>query len=148
MYLATQNANPFGSLIAAYIVAEDPASGTLVKLPGKVSLCQAAGEVIARETCGTPGQLILTFENEPQLPFEDAELHFFGGERAPLATPARCGTYTTQAAFVPWSAEAWDQAQQTKTASSSFTIASGPKTPANPGGRPVPRREPARSARR
>jgi hypothetical protein len=133
VYLATQNANPFGSLIAAYIVAEDPVSGVLVKLPGKVSLCQSAGEVIAGETCGAPGQLVSTFENEPQLPFEDAELHFFGGERAPLATPAHCGTYTTHAAFVPWSAEKWDEAQVTKTATSTFAITSGPNGSACPG---------------
>ncbi|MGH2878058.1 MAG: hypothetical protein ACRDK4_00390 [Solirubrobacteraceae bacterium] len=106
VYLAAQNANPFGGLLAMYIVAEDPVSGTLVKLPGEVSLCQAAGEVIAGESCAAAGQLITTFENEPQVPFEDAELHFFGGERAPLSTPARCGQYTTRASFVPWSGSA------------------------------------------
>jgi hypothetical protein len=113
VYLASQNVNPFGSLIAAYIVAEDPESGVLVKLPGEVTLTPS-------------GQVIGTFKNNPQLPFEDAEIHFFGGEKAPLATPARCGTYTTDATFVPWSAEAWDEEQQTKTATSQFTIDSGP----------------------
>jgi hypothetical protein len=106
VYLASQNTNPFGGLLAMYLVAEDPVSGTLVKLPGEASLCQAAGESIAGESCAAAGQLIATFENEPQVPFEDAELHFFGGERAPLSTPARCGGYTTQASFVPWSGNA------------------------------------------
>ena len=42
------------------------------------------------------GQIVATFEEHTRSsPFEDAELHFFGGERAPLATPAHCGTYTT-----------------------------------------------------
>jgi hypothetical protein len=109
VYLATPapngelGQNPFNSLIAMYIVAEDPVSGSLVKSPGRVSLCGSASETIAGETCETQGQLIATFENTPQLAFEDAELHFFGGERAPLATPSHCGTYTTEATYTPWS---------------------------------------------
>jgi hypothetical protein len=91
VYVATQNANPFGSLIAMYIVAEDPISGVLVKLPLNVSLN------------GETGQLTTTLENSPQLPFEEAEFHFFGGPRAPLATPAHCATYTTSAVLTPWS---------------------------------------------
>jgi hypothetical protein len=136
VYLASQNQNPFGSLIAAYIVAEDVEAGVLVKLPGEVSLCKNAGEElparegVTKERCGAPGQLVSAFENEPQLPFEDAELHFFGGERAPLATPAHCGTYTTDATFTPWSGT------RPVTATSAFQVDSGPKTAAQPNGGP------------
>ncbi len=120
VYLATQNENPFGSLIAMYIVAEEEASGVLVKLAGTVHLTDT-------------GQLVSTFENSPQAPFEDAELHFFGGERAPLATPARCGAYETAASFAPWSAEPWDEAAVTAHAKSTFAIASGPHGSPCPG---------------
>jgi hypothetical protein len=85
VYLASQEANPFGSLLAMYIVATDPVSGTLVKLAGEVQLCQAPGQVIDGMTCQGLGQIITLFKNNPQLAFEDAEFHFFGGERAPLA---------------------------------------------------------------
>ncbi|HEY2142008.1 MAG TPA: hypothetical protein VGG98_08110 [Solirubrobacteraceae bacterium] len=120
VYLAAQEANPFGSVLAMYIVAEDPVSGSLVKLPERVTLCQGAGEVIAGETCEAAGQLVATVEDNPQLPFEDAELHFFGGERAPLASPSRCGTYTTTATYVPWSGTEPVKSQ------SSFQITTGP----------------------
>jgi hypothetical protein len=115
VYLAEQNSNPFGSLIAMYAVAEDPISGTVIKLPFNVSLNPSTG------------QLVATSENSPQLPFENAEFHFFGGERAPLATPSRCGAYTTQASFVPWSAESNPaHPEAPHTAESTFNITSGP----------------------
>ena len=120
VYLASQNENPFGSLLALYLVAEDPVSGVLIKLTGKVSLCQSVGEVIAGISCGALGQLISTFENSPQAPFEDAELEFFGGERAPLATPAYCGAYTTTASIAPWSGN------EPVSSSSTFGITAGP----------------------
>jgi hypothetical protein len=114
--------NPFSKHVAMYMVAEDPVSGSLVKLPGKVELGGEEGvEGLA------PGQVRATFEDNPQLPFEDAELHFFGGERAPLASPSRCGTYTTEAAFTPWSGGSVETSQ------ASFQITSGPNGSPCPG---------------
>jgi hypothetical protein len=120
MYLATPapngeaGENPFNSFIGLYIVAEDPVSGTLVKLPGRGRLDPVTG------------QLVSTFENTPQLAFEDAEIHLFGGERAPLSTPSHCGTYTTNATFTPWSGSGPVRS------SSSFQITSGPNGTACP----------------
>ncbi len=107
-YLAQQNANPFGSLIAMYIVVYDPVSGVRVKVAGEVKPNQVTG------------QLVATFDNTPDLPFEDLSLHFFGGSRAPLGTPALCGGYTTTASIVPWSGDA------SVDSSSEFKITSGP----------------------
>jgi hypothetical protein len=91
VYVAAQNANPFGSLVALYIVARDPVSGILAKVPAEVALDPVTG------------RLTTTIHNNPQAPIEDIELHFFGGGRGPLATPALCGTYTTTGSFTPWS---------------------------------------------
>jgi DNA-binding beta-propeller fold protein YncE len=107
VYLAAQNANPFGSLVAMYMMVEDPVSGSTIKLTGEVKLTAT-------------GQIVTTFKNTPDLPFENLELHFFGGERAPLATPTRCGTYTTTAVFTPWDGNA------PVTSESSFVIDHGP----------------------
>jgi hypothetical protein len=114
-YVAAQNANPFGTLIAMYIVAEEPESGVLVKLAGEVQLNQATGQITA------------TFLNNPQAPAEEVELHLYGGERAALSTPTRCGTYTTTATLSPWSGNPPVQV------SSSFQITSGPHGSACPG---------------
>ena len=120
VYLASQEANPFGSLVGMYVVAEDPESGVLVKLAGQVELTET-------------GQVVAKFDNSPQAAFEDAELHFFGGERAPLASPARCGSYTTNAAFVPWAAEPSDEAAVSVRAASTYEVTSGPRGAACPG---------------
>jgi hypothetical protein len=116
VYLAAQNANPFGGLLALYIVVEDPKAGIVVKFAGKVTLDPVTG------------QLVTTFEDTPQLPFEDLKLHFFGAARAPLSTPSSCGSYTTSAVITPSSGNAPVES------SSTFQITSGPdETPcANP----------------
>jgi hypothetical protein len=100
--------NPFNSLLAMYIIARDPVSGVLVKLPGKATLDPSSGQITA------------TFDNNPQLAFEDAEIHLLGGERAPFASPSHCGLYTTDATFTPWSGTG------PVSSSSSFEIKSGP----------------------
>jgi len=89
VYLAEQEHNPFGSLLAIYITAEG--SGTLVKLAGHV---QANPQT---------GQLSTTVTEAPDLPFEDFKLEFFDGPRAPLMTPAACGTYEATGTLAPWS---------------------------------------------
>ena len=115
VYLAAQNANPFGSLIALYIIAQDPEAGVLVKLAGEVTLD------------GRTGQLVSTFLNTPQLPFEELNLELFGGADGSLSTPSRCGVYQTTASLTPWS----DAPPVNPT--SVFEITSGPKGSPCPG---------------
>jgi hypothetical protein len=92
LYLAKQFDNPFDSLLALYISIHDPETGIVVKLPGKATLDPATG------------QISTSFEENPQVPFEDLELHVFEGPRASLRTPPTCGPKATNATFTPWSA--------------------------------------------
>jgi hypothetical protein len=108
VYLASQNDNPFGSLIALYIVAENSEYGVLVKVAGQVT------------PDSVTGQLVTTFQETPPLPFSDLKLSFFGTARAPLSTPALCGTYTTETSIEPWSGTS------AVSPSSKFQITSGP----------------------
>jgi hypothetical protein len=108
-YLAAQEENPFGSLLALYLVVYDKESGVRVKLAGEV------------KPDPVTGQLVSTFRETPQLPFEDLKLHFYGGERAPLATPPLCGSYQASAQITPWS-----ENTTANISSSPFAITSGP----------------------
>jgi hypothetical protein len=92
IYLATQTDNPFHSLLAGYIVVDDPTTGVVIKVPGNLT------------PDPTTGQITGVFDNNPQFPFSDLKLHFFGGDRGELATPEGCDTYTTTSELTPWSA--------------------------------------------
>jgi len=50
------------------------------------------------------GQLTASFLNNPELPFTDFVLHFYGGPRAVLVNPSACGPATTSMDLTPWSA--------------------------------------------
>jgi uncharacterized repeat protein (TIGR01451 family) len=83
MYLASQGDNPFGSLLALYLVIHDTEQrGALIKIPGKIEVDQ------------TTGQITTVFDDNPQFPFDDLTLKFRSGPRAPLVNPPSCGTQT------------------------------------------------------
>jgi hypothetical protein len=89
VYVARQNANPFGSTLAIYLWAQ--ADGAVVKLAGHVSANPVTG------------QLTTTFSETPQLPFKSLRVRLEAGPRASLATPEGCGSYSTVIALTPWS---------------------------------------------
>jgi hypothetical protein len=82
--------NPFGSRLAVYGVVKG--SGILVKLAGRV------------DADPSTGQLRVSFDSIPQLPFQDLEVRFWDGPRALLTTPSRCGTYTGDSELTAWGA--------------------------------------------
>jgi hypothetical protein len=98
IYLAAQEDNPFHSLLAIYLVIDDRVSGVVVKLAGHVELGEGGDGL-------SPGQIRTSFLENPELPVENVELELYGGPKAPLATPAACGSYTVTSQLMPWSSE-------------------------------------------
>jgi hypothetical protein len=91
VYLAAQSENPFGTLLAMYIVAEG--SGTVIKIPGRIDLDPATG------------RLTTSVDSAPQLPFSKFFLHFNSGSRAPLSNPSTCGQKSMSFALEGWNAK-------------------------------------------
>jgi hypothetical protein len=121
VYVAKPYDNPFNSLLAIYIVIEEPQRGVLVKLPGELRLNETTGRIEAE------------FANLPQVPFETFDFHFREGARAPLVTPPTCGTYTTEAEI-----EGWSDPGHPIESDSSFEITRGiGGGPCPPGGTPA-----------
>jgi uncharacterized repeat protein (TIGR01451 family) len=116
VYIAKPFDNPFNSLLAIYLTVEDPKTGIFAKLAGKV------------EPDPLTGRLTTSFEENPELPLQDAKVHLFTGARSPLQTPPTCNTFTTITEMVPWSAP------ETPNANPSDSFA----TTAAPGGGPCP----------
>jgi hypothetical protein len=90
---------------------------TNVKLPGSVKP--------DRQT----GQLQIEFDDVPQSPLQEFNIHIFGSERGLLATPTHCGTYPVLGEFVPWNSEL-----TTRKSISYVSIDSGPNGEPCPNG--------------
>ena len=74
------------------------------------------------------GQLTANFENLPQVPFDEFQLHLFSGERALMATPTVCTIYTVNADFFPW-----DESLPDQRSSQVFGLETGPHGAPCPG---------------
>jgi hypothetical protein len=119
LFIAKPYENPFGTLLALYIVIKNPTLGIVVKQALKV------------EPDPVTGQLTTVAEDLPQLPFSHFRLHFREGTRSPLATPPGCGTYDVKAVLTPWSGAA------PITTTSAFEVVTGPNEgPCPTGGLP------------
>ncbi|HVX31868.1 MAG TPA: hypothetical protein VHA80_01910 [Solirubrobacterales bacterium] len=121
VYVAQPGENRFGSLLAIYVAGYDPLSGMVVKLAGKV------------EADPVTGRLTTRFDDNPQLPFEDFRLHFFGGATAALKTPLPCGSQETTGTMTPWSGT---PPQAVRDSYSIDTAAGGAACPADEAGAP------------
>ncbi len=124
VFVASQDDNPFDTLIALYMVIKDRGLGLLVKLPLKIEPSEELGP--------NAGRLITTLEDVPQIPTSRFHFTFTSGARGPLLTPPACGTHTTEASFTPWA----DRANPFP-ATADFQITSGVNGgPCPPGGVP------------
>jgi hypothetical protein len=81
-----------GRMVRLFLQAvSEGESGIVVKLEGHGQINQQTG------------QLTVTFDNNPQLPFSDLKLTLGGGSRATLANPRQCGPASTSMDLEPWS---------------------------------------------
>jgi hypothetical protein len=84
-----------GELFRFWLVADE--LGVHLKLPAKIEANPLTGQ-LRTVFAGIPA-----LGGNPQVPVESLKLHIFGGPRAPVATPAACGSYQTHYEFFPWS---------------------------------------------
>jgi hypothetical protein len=97
-----------GQMLRLFLVLRNKERGLLVKIHGTSTADPATG------------QLRATFDNNPQLPFDELSVELKGGSRGVLATPPRCGTTAaTGWALTPWSRAHLPAGQQNPVAASS-----------------------------
>jgi hypothetical protein len=120
LFIAKPYENPFGSLLALYMVIKNPTLGIVVRQALKV------------ENDPVTGRITTVADNLPQLPFSHFKLHFREGTRSPLASPPLCGTYNASAELTPWAGGA------PITTTSAFQIVTGPNAGGCPSGNTPP----------
>jgi hypothetical protein len=117
LFVAEPYHNPFGTLVALYVVIKEPSLGIKIVQPLKV--------VPDPDT----GQLVSTAPDMPQLPFSHFRLHFREGGRAPLISPPGCGSFDTTATLYPYGGGS------PATSTSTFELISGPDNSPCPQGK-------------
>lgn len=80
-----------GEMFRLALEMANPARGIDIKLPGTIKASTATG------------QLVASFDENPQFPFSELELNFKSGPRAALVNPPTCGTITAGAHLTGWS---------------------------------------------
>lgn len=115
----------------------DPLEGSVFigqPIPGRMFriFLEAAGSNVRIKLVGNidldpvTGQVTTTFDQTPQLPFSHLQLSLKGGDRASLVNPTACGTYSTTAAFTPYSAPTTPVAHTSDTFAVSFDGSGAP----------------------
>jgi hypothetical protein len=101
-YIAKQQDNPFSSLFAGYLVTKG--AGATIKVAARIDVDPQTG------------QIVTTFEENPEQPITELNLRFKSGNRGLVTTPEQCGTYASTYELTPWSG------QQPVTGTSKFKI--------------------------
>jgi hypothetical protein len=108
VYVASPADNPFGSLLALYVVARSPRRGLLVRSVGKLDPNPRSGRLVAG------------FEDLPRLLYTHFSLTLREGQRSTLVSPPTCGTYLAQ-----MQTSSWAEPDAFATAASAFPISRG-----------------------
>ncbi len=90
IYLATPRANPFGSLLAVYMLARNPRRGMFIRSEGRL------------EPNPSTGTLEASFEELPRLLYTHFSLSLREGQRSVLISPPLCGTYPANLRIASW----------------------------------------------
>jgi len=90
LYLARPYANPFGKLIAVYMLARLPSRGLIVKSEGYI------------EPDPRTGRLVAHFDDLPRLLYTHFGLTLREGQRSALLSPPACGTYSARLETSSW----------------------------------------------
>jgi hypothetical protein len=90
LFVAKPYQNPFGTLLAIYMVARSPRRGLLIKSIGKI------------EPDAHTGRLVATFDQLPRLLYTHFSLTLREGQRSVLISPPTCGAYPTDLSLSSW----------------------------------------------
>jgi hypothetical protein len=90
LFVARPHDNPFGTLLAVYMVARSARRGIAVKSIGKI------------EPDPRTGRLVATFDQLPRLLYTNFTLTLREGQRSVLVSPPACGAYPTDLALSTW----------------------------------------------